>query len=131
MGGEQLAGHPPAQLALLGVGGVVAGLGQRPAGRAPVHVDVLHADQPGPGGLGGGQHAGLQGGELLGPAGVGRVEGLVDDAGAWATAVVKPGSRGVAADDLDVVGNAGGAGAVDHPDASRRGGAERRGWPGR
>ena len=54
---------------------------------------------------GGGQHAGLQGGELLGPLGVGRVEGLVDDLRA-------PGDRGgerrvpgVAADHLDVVGD--------------------------
>ena len=78
VGGEQLAGHLAAELALLGVRGVVAGLGQRPAGRAAVHVDVLHADQPGAGGLGGGQHAGLQGRELLDPPGVRRVEGLVD-----------------------------------------------------
>ncbi len=92
VGGEQLAGHLAAELALLGVRRIGAGLGQRPAGRAPVHVDVLHADQPGPVGLGGGEDAGLQAGELLGPRGVGRVEGLVDHLRAPATSMVNFGS---------------------------------------
>ena len=117
VGGEELARHPPTQPALLGVGVVRAVLGEWSPGGPPVHVDVLHADQAGPGGLGGSQHAGLQGGELRGPLGVGRVERLVDDAGT-------PGSRGgeariagVPTHDLDVVGNGCVAGTVHEPDA--------------
>src|SRR6185437_10476470 len=59
-----------------------AGLGQGLAVGTAVHVDVLHADQAGPAGLGGGQDAGLEGGEQFRPLVVGRVEGLVDDPGA-------------------------------------------------
>ena len=115
VGVEQLGGHPAAELSLLGVGGVVAGLGQWPAGGAAVHVDVLHADQPGPVGLRGGEHAGLEGGELLHPTRVGRVQGLVDDLGAVGDVDGELWVGGVAADDLDLIGYAGGAGAVDHP----------------
>ena len=62
-------GHPGAQLAFLGVGRIGAGLGKGLAGGTPVHVDVLHADQPRAGGLGGCEHPGLQGGEQLHPLG--------------------------------------------------------------
>ena len=98
----------------MGVVGAV--LGERAAGGPAVHVDVLHADQPGAGGFGGGEHAGLQGGELRGPFVVGRVEGLVDHGGALGDGGGEGGVAGVAADDLDVVGHAGVAGAVDEPD---------------
>jgi hypothetical protein len=111
----ELAGHPGAQRAFLGVGGIGAGLGQGLAVGAAVHVDVFHADQPGPGGLGGGQHAGLEGGEQLDPLGVGRIQGLVDDLGAGGGGGGEGGVAGVAAQDLDVVGDRGGAGAVDQP----------------
>ena len=117
VGGEQLARHPAAELSLRGVGVVGAVLGQRASGGAAVHVDVLHADQAGAGGLGGGEHAGLQARELCGPLGVGRVQGLVDDARRRGLTVGGEGGvAGVAADDLDVVGDAGVAGAVDQPD---------------
>jgi hypothetical protein len=115
VGGEQLARHAGAQLALLGVGRVRVGLGQGQAGGAAVHVDVFHADQPGASGLGSGEHAGLQAGEALDPLVVGRVEGLVDDLGALGGGGGEGGVAGVAAEDLDLVGNRGGAGAVDHP----------------
>jgi len=82
---------------------------------AAVHVDVLHADQPGAGGLGGGEDAGLQAGEQLDPLVVGRVEGLVDDLGAVGGGGGDGGVAGVAAEDLDVVGNRGGAETVDQP----------------
>ena len=64
---EALLGHPAAERSLLGVRGVVTSLGQWPTCRAPVHVDVLHADQPGPVNFSRGQHPGLQGRELLHP----------------------------------------------------------------
>ena len=99
------------------MGVVSAVLGERAAGGPSVHVDVFHADQPGPGGFGGGEHAGLQGRELCGPLGVGRVEGLVDHGGAVGDGGGEGGVAGVTADDLDVVGYAGVAGAVDQPDA--------------
>jgi hypothetical protein len=90
-------------------------LGEELAGGAPVHVDVFHADQPGPGGLGGRQHPGLQGGKQLHPLVVGRVEGLVDDLGASGGGRGEGRVAGVAADDLDLIGDRGGAGAVDQP----------------
>jgi hypothetical protein len=65
--------------------------------------------------LGGREHAGLQGGDQLHPLVVGRVESLVDDLGALGGGGGKPRVAGVAAEDLDVVGDGGGAGAVDHP----------------
>ena len=117
VGCEELAGHPSPELALLGVGVVRAVLGERASGGPPVHVDVLHADQAGAGGLGGGQHPGLQGGELCGPLGVGRVEGLVDDAGAPGGCGGEARIAGVTPDDLDVVGNGCVAGTVHEPDA--------------
>src|SRR6266508_4158185 len=89
--------------------------GARPAVWAPVHVDALHADQPGPGGFVGGKHAGLEGGEQLDPLVVGRVEGLVEDLGALGGGRGERRVAGVAAEDLDVVGDRGGAGAVDQP----------------
>src|SRR6185295_4015357 len=45
VGGQELAGHAGPQFSLLGLGGIGAGLGQRLAVGAAVHVDVLHADQ--------------------------------------------------------------------------------------
>ena len=117
VGREELAGHPSAQLALLGVGVVRAVLGERSSGGPPVHVDVLHADQAGAGGLGGRQHPGLQGGELRGPLGVGRVERLVDDAGTAGSCGGEARIAGVTTDDLDVVGNGSVAGTVHEPDA--------------
>ena len=120
VGGEEIARHPRAELALRGVGVVGAVLGERAAGGAAVHVDVLHADQPGAGGFGGSEDAGLQGGELCGPLVVGRVEGLVDDGGAVGGLGGEGGVAGVAADDLDVVGYAGVAGAVDSRTVSPR-----------
>src|SRR6266511_5350706 len=101
VGGQQLAGHAGAELPLLGVGRMRAGLGEGLAVGAPVHVDVLHADQPGPGGFGGGKHAGLEGGEQLDPLVVGRVEGLVEDL----LAAAAEGLQG---------GQADGAGPEDH-----------------
>src|SRR6476659_10629843 len=103
------------QYSFPGVGGIGAGLGQGLAVGAAVHVDVLHADQAGPAGLGGGQDAGLEGGEQLRPLVVGRVEGLVDDPGAAGGGGGEGGVAGVPAEDLDVVGDRGGAGAVDQP----------------
>jgi hypothetical protein len=111
----ELASHPGAKLPLLGVGGTGAGLGQGLAGRAAVHVDVFHADQPGAAGLGGGEDAGLQAGEQLDPLVVGRVEGLVDDLGAAGGGGGEGRVAGVAAEDLDVVGDRGGPRAVDQP----------------
>src|SRR6185369_6035521 len=49
------------------------------------------------------------------PIVVGRVEGLVDDPGAAGGGGGEGGVAGVAAEDLDVVGDRGGAGAVDQP----------------
>src|SRR5215210_614609 len=49
------------------------------------------------------------------PLVVGRVEGLVDDLGALGGGCGEGGVAGVAAEDLDVVGDRGGAGAVDQP----------------
>src|SRR4051794_5777050 len=115
MGGEQLAGHPSAELALLGVGVVRAVLGERLPGRSPVHVDVLHADQAGAGGFGGRYYPGLQGRELRGPLGVGRVEGLVDDTGTPGGCGGEARIASVTPDDLDVVGNGGVAGSVQEP----------------
>jgi hypothetical protein len=97
------------------MGGIGVGLGEGLAVGAAVQVDVLHADQPSPGGLGGGEHAGLQAGEQLHPLVVGRVQGLVDDLGTPGGGGGKGGVAGVAAEDLDVAGDRGGAGAVDHP----------------
>ena len=77
-------------------------------------VDVLHAHQSGAGRLGGGEHAGLQRGELLRPSVVGRVESLVDDASAVGDGGAEARISGVAADDLDTVGHGRGPGAVDH-----------------
>ena len=68
VGGEQLAGHPAAELPLLGVRCVVARFGQGPSGRTAVHVDVLHADQPGAMRLRGGEHSGLEARPVLQPA---------------------------------------------------------------
>jgi len=62
LGGQELTGHPGAQLSFLCLGGIRAGLGQGLAGGRPVQIDVLHADQPGAAGVGGGQDAGLRGG---------------------------------------------------------------------
>ena len=115
MGVEQLGGHLAAQLPLLGVCGVVAGLGQRPASWAAVHVDVLHADQPGAVGFRGREHASLEGRELLHPTLVRRVHGLIDDLGAAGDVDGELWVGGVAAHDLNVIGYSGGAGAVDHP----------------
>jgi len=112
---EELPSHPPPELPLLGVRVIRAVFGERASGRSPVHVDVLHADQPRAAGFGGGQHAGLQGGELLEPAPVGRVEGLIYDPGAPGDGGGELRIAGVAADHLDVVGHRGGAGAVDQP----------------
>jgi hypothetical protein len=83
---------------------------------AAVHVDVLHAHEPGSDRFGGGKDAGLQGGELRGPLRVWRVEGLVDDAGSLGGRSGEGGVAGVAADDLDVVGDRCVAGSVDEPD---------------
>jgi hypothetical protein len=116
MGREQVPRHPAPQLSLPGVGVMSPVLGERPAGGASVHVDVLHADQPGAGGLGGGDHTSLQGGELCDPLVVRRVEGLVDDGSTLRHRGGEGGVAGVAADDLDVVADPGVPGAVDQPD---------------
>jgi hypothetical protein len=116
VGGEEVPGHPAAQRPLLGVCRVVAVLGERAAGGSPVHVDVLHAHQPGAGGFGGGEHARLQGGELFRPAVIGRVEGLVHDMGALADSGREARVAGVAPDHLDAVGHRGDAGTINHAD---------------
>jgi hypothetical protein len=59
--------------------------------------------------LGGGEHAGLQPGEQLDPLVVGRVEGLVDDAGPVRGSSGEDRVAGVTGDDLDVVGHRGAA----------------------
>src|SRR4029079_8127528 len=46
---EQVQRHPAAELSFRGVGVVGAVLGERAAGGASVHVDVLHAHQAGAG----------------------------------------------------------------------------------
>jgi hypothetical protein len=117
VGGQELAGHPAPQLPLLRVRRVVAVLGQRLPVRAPVHVDVLHADQPRTGCFGGGEDPGLQGGELRGPLRVGRVEGLVDDGRPLRDGGGEGAVAGVTADDLRVVGYRGVPGPGDQPDA--------------
>ena len=58
------------------------------------------------------RHAGLQQRELGGPLRIGRVEGLVDDVGSAGDLGGEGRVPGVPADDLDVVGDAGGAGTV-------------------
>src|SRR4051812_48751426 len=80
--GEEVAGHPGPQPPFGGVGGVGTVLGERSAVGAAVHVDVLHADQAGAGGLSRGEYAGLQWGPLRRPLVVWRVEGLVEHGGA-------------------------------------------------
>ena len=115
VGVEQLGGHPAAESALLGVGGVVAGLGQWPSRWAAVHVDVLHADQPGAMGFGSGEHAGLEGRELRHPTLIWRVHGLIHHLGAAGDVDGELRIGGVAAHDLNPVRYSGGAGAVDHP----------------
>ena len=66
-------------------------------------------------GFGRGEHAGLQGRELLHPPLVWRVEGLVDHLGAAGDVDGELRIGGVAAHDLNPIGYSGGAGAVDHP----------------
>ena len=95
---------------------VSAVLGQRLPVGAPVHVDVLHADQPRAGGFGGGEDTGLQGRELRRPLRVGRAEGLVDDGRTTGGCDGEQGVAGVPADDLDVIRHPGVPGAVDQPD---------------
>src|SRR5829696_7845508 len=114
-GVEQLVGHLAAELAFLGVCGVVAGLGQWPASRAAVHVDVLHADQPGAVRFGRGEHTGLEGREFLHPTLVRWVQRLIHEAGAAGDVDGELSIGGVAAHDLNVIGYSGGAGAIDHP----------------
>jgi hypothetical protein len=63
--------HVGAKAPLLCVGVVGSVLGQGTSCRAPVHVDVFHADQPGAGGFRRGQHARLQRGKLGAPLVVG------------------------------------------------------------
>jgi hypothetical protein len=92
--------HPGVELSFRGVGAVGAVLGAPVAGGVPVQVVVLQGDQADTGGFGGGEGAGLQGGELRCPAAVGGCGGA-------------GGFRGVAAHDFDVVGHPGVAAAVD------------------
>ena len=115
VGVEQFVGHPAAESSLLGVCGVVAGLGQWPAGWAAVHVDVLHADQPGPWACAAASTPACRAGKSSTHCAVGRVQGLVDDLGSVGDVDGEPWVGGVAADDLDLLGYGGGAGAVDHP----------------
>ncbi len=112
---QQSLGHRGAQPSLAGVCRVRAGLGERLPGRSTVEIDVLHADEPGAGCLRGGEDAGLQGGKLLRPPRVRRVEGLVDDPGAAGDGGGEPRVRGVATDHLDVVGYLGRPAAVHEP----------------
>lgn len=65
--GEQLGGHLGSEFPFLGVCGVVAGLGQWPTSGAAIHIDVLHADKPGPVGLRGGKDTVLECWEFLHP----------------------------------------------------------------
>src|SRR5687767_8015161 len=113
--GEQLGGHLATQLPLLRVRGVVAGLGQRTARRTPVHVDVLHADQPGALGFGSGQHPGLQCRKLLHPTLIRRVQRLIHHPGAAGDLDGELRVGGVATHHLNLLRYSGGARAVDHP----------------
>jgi hypothetical protein len=103
MGGEQVLGHPAAEFALPGVRPLWVRLGER-CGGTSVHVDVLHAYQPSAGGLGGGEHPGLQSRKLGQLRGVRRVEGLVDDRRALGHRGGEGGVAGVPAHHRDVVG---------------------------
>jgi hypothetical protein len=101
--GEQLGGHLGSEFPLRGVCGVIAGLGQWPASRAAIHIDVLHTDKPGPLGLRGGKDTGLEGWEIFHPTRVGRIEGLVDDLGSAGDVDGETCVGGVAPDDLDLI----------------------------
>ena len=67
--------------------------------------------------MGGGEHTGLQCGELRGPLGVGRVEGLVHDAGAPGGVGGEARVTGITSDHLGVVGNWCVPGSIHEPDA--------------
>jgi hypothetical protein len=97
------------------VRGVVAGLGQRTARRTPVHVDVLHADQPGALGFSSGEHPRLQCRKLLHPTLIRRVQRLIHHPGAAGDVNGELRIGGVATHHLDLLRYSGGARAVDHP----------------
>jgi hypothetical protein len=91
-------------------------LGERAAGRTPIHIDVLHADQPCTSGFGSSKHPGLQTGELSCPLGVRRIEGLIDHARTLGDSGGELGITGVAGDDLDLGRHTRLPGTVDEPD---------------
>jgi hypothetical protein len=84
--------------------------------RPSVHVDVLQAHQPCPGGFCRCQHAGLQRGELLAPPRVRGVQRLVDHGRACSHSGGEAGVGRIAGDDLDVVRDGSETGPVDQPD---------------
>ena len=77
VGGPELVGHLEAHAPLAGVRMLRALLGERSSAGAAVRVDVVHVHEPRPGGLRGGEHGALQRREVLGPAVVHGVQGLV------------------------------------------------------
>src|SRR5215207_3133010 len=100
---------------LPGVGSVGQILGERTAVRGPVQVEVLHRHELRPGARRSLQDSCLQRWEELGPLVVGRVEGEVDDRCSLAGPSGEGPIRGVASYDLDTLGHARPAAAVDHP----------------
>ena len=105
----------PRSRPLPGVRPVRAALGEWPSVRSPVHVDVLHADQPGAIRLGGGQTPACRPGNSLHPPGVRGVEGLVDHRRAAGDVGGEAGSAASPPTTSTPSGTAGGTAAVDHP----------------
>src|SRR3954454_21185097 len=77
--GHQVTRHRGAHATLARVRVIAAVLGERASVGPSVHVDVVDHDQPGTGGLRGGDRGRLQAGELLRPAVIQGVQRLIDD----------------------------------------------------
>ena len=103
VGSPELVGHLEAHAPLARVRMLRALLGERSSAGATVRVDVVHVHEPCPGGLRGGEHGALERREVLGPAMVLGVQGLVHGCRALRRTSGERGIRDVARHDLDRV----------------------------
>jgi hypothetical protein len=118
LGMQEFGSHFGAEPALGRMRVVGSVFGQWASCRSTVHVDVLHADQPGACGFRGGKHCGLQCGELCAPLVIGRVHRLVNDGGTLGGADGEDGVGGVSGDGFHAFGHVGLPGPIHEPDGA-------------